>query len=70
MVLSAECAAVGRRIDELGLAGADLQINALRRGDIVGEAPDGALVLQEGDAVVLQGPPEQLAHAEQRLIGG
>jgi CPA2 family monovalent cation:H+ antiporter-2 len=70
VVLSAECAAVGRRIDELGLAGADLQINALRRGDIVGEAPDGALVLQEGDAVVLQGPPEQLAHAEQRLIGG
>lgn len=43
---------------------------ALRRGDIRGEEPSPGMTLRAGDAVVLQGPFDDLAQAEQRLVHG
>jgi CPA2 family monovalent cation:H+ antiporter-2 len=61
-------AAVGCRIDELGLAGVGAEVTAVRRRGIRGAEPSGDMVLQAGDVVVLRGGPEALELAEARLL--
>jgi CPA2 family monovalent cation:H+ antiporter-2 len=66
--LAAGSAATGRRLDELELAGAGVELTALLRHGrrILDPAPDTQLVA--GDVVVLFGAPEALARVEARLL--
>jgi CPA2 family monovalent cation:H+ antiporter-2 len=68
VVLPAESQAVGRTLAELELMTDTLTVQAVRRGDIRGEEPSPEMVLRAGDVLVLQGPPEALAAAEERLL--
>jgi CPA2 family monovalent cation:H+ antiporter-2 len=68
--LPAKAYAVGLRLADLGLEKEGIWISALRRGETRCEAPDPNLVLRSGDVLVLGGTPEQLAHAEERLLMG
>lgn len=68
--LAADAVAVGHRLGDLGLEGDGVLVVAVRRGGIRGDDPDANMVLKDGDVLVLGGTPEQLAHAEQRLLAG
>ena len=70
VVLPPEGHAVGRTLADLGVLSETTTVHAVRRGAIRGEAPSPEMVLRAGDAVVLQGPPEELALAEERLLRG
>jgi CPA2 family monovalent cation:H+ antiporter-2 len=70
VLLPAGAFAVGRRLEELGLEEEGIEINAVRRRGIRGSEPTPDLRLSPGDVLVLAGRPEQLAHAEQRLLRG
>ncbi len=68
VTLPAGARAVGQILQQLDLRGAlALQV---RRADGRVLQPDGQLVLGEGDAVVLSGSQQQLALAEDVLLGG
>ncbi len=68
VTLPAGARAVGQILQQLDLHGAlALQV---RRADGRVLQPDGQLVLGEGDAVVLSGSQQQLALAEDVLLGG
>lgn len=62
--------AVGRHLGGLGLAELGVRVVAVRRGAIRGEDPSPELMLRIGDAVVLMGPAEPLAHVEALLHKG
>jgi CPA2 family monovalent cation:H+ antiporter-2 len=62
--------AAGRTIGEVGKRGARVAFTSVRRQGIVGRDPDPAMVLREGDVVVLHGAPEDLEHAEALLLAG
>jgi CPA2 family monovalent cation:H+ antiporter-2 len=62
--------AVGRTIQDLRERGANLNISAIRRDDIVGRDPSDDTVLREGDVLVLYGKPDALAHGEDVLLMG
>ncbi len=70
VVIPAESPAVGRTLADFGVPGGPVTVFAVRRGDIRGEEPSPGMTLRAGDAVVLQGPAEDLAQAEQRLVHG
>jgi CPA2 family monovalent cation:H+ antiporter-2 len=70
VVVPPEGHAVGRTLAELGVATDTVSVQAVRRGAIRGEEPTPEMVLRAGDAVVLQGPAEELAVAEERLLRG
>ncbi len=70
VVLPEEAYGVGKRLAELGLDGADVEVLAVRRGGIRGEDPSPELELRSGDALVLRGSPEQLEWAEKRIRSG
>jgi CPA2 family monovalent cation:H+ antiporter-2 len=61
-------AAVGRMLGDLGLAGLEVTVTAVRRRGIRAADPGDELVLAAGDVVVLRGRPEALSLAEQRLL--
>jgi len=50
--------------------GAKVAFTALRRAGITGREPDSATVLREGDALVVYGSADALAHAEAVLLTG
>ena len=66
--IEAGAAAIGKRLGELGLTALGAEVTAVRRRGIRGAEPSDALVLQEGDVVVLRGVPEALERAEERLL--
>jgi CPA2 family monovalent cation:H+ antiporter-2 len=70
VVLAPESPGVGKTLAETGLTGTEATVQSVRRGTIRGEDPSPEMVLRAGDAVVLEGPPEALALAEQRLLRG
>lgn len=70
VVIPADSPAVGHTLEDLGLGGGPVTVFALRRGDIRGEEPSPEMTLRAGDAVVLQGPSDDLAQAEQQLVHG
>jgi monovalent cation:H+ antiporter-2, CPA2 family len=61
---------VGRRLGELGLAEMGLTVSALRRHGLRGLEPDGTVVLEAGDVVVLLGTAAAVMDGETRLLGG
>jgi monovalent cation:H+ antiporter-2, CPA2 family len=60
--------AVGRTLEELGLASMGVEVTAIRRHGIRGVEPGPETKLREADIVVLRGPPDALALAEERLL--
>jgi CPA2 family monovalent cation:H+ antiporter-2 len=70
VVIGRDSWAVGKTLGEVALQDKDVRAAAIRRGGIRGEAPDPAIVLRPGDALVLEGLPDRLAQVEHRLQGG
>ena len=70
VVLGPGSKSIGQTIDELGLSSMDINVLALRRGNIRGDEPDITIKLREGDALLLEGGTEQLQHAEEILLSG
>ena len=60
--------AIGRRLESLNLH--DVEISAIRRHGIRGLEPGPETELQEGDVVVLLGPPTAISAAEAKLLQG
>jgi CPA2 family monovalent cation:H+ antiporter-2 len=60
--------AVGKSIEELGLAELGVEVSAVRRRDIKAIEPLPETRFQAGDVVVLLGRPEVLQAAEMRLL--
>jgi CPA2 family monovalent cation:H+ antiporter-2 len=68
VTLPASSRAVGRTLGEQAIASYDVTVVSLRRASGAVLRPDDALVLAEGDTLVLSGRPEALALAEAALL--
>ena len=60
--------AVGRTLEELGLASMGVEVTAIRRHGIRGVEPGPETKLRAADILVLRGLPDALAVAEERLL--
>lgn len=69
VVLPPDCHAIGRRLGDIPVPH-QVQVKAVRRGRIRGESPQPDMQLQANDALVLQGPPEELERAETVFLRG
>ncbi len=70
VALSAGAFGCGKRLIDLWLEGHDVQIKSLRRRNLKPQEPTPDTVMAEGDVLVLQGTPENLALAENILLKG
>jgi len=70
VVLSDRSHATGRRLGDLDLHAAGVQVVAIRRHGIRGDEPLEHTCLQAGDALVLEGTTQQLDAAQRRLQDG
>ncbi len=70
MTLPLSAKTLGKSIDELALHALKVRVMSLRRKDGVICAIDESTALSEGDTLVLNGKPEALALAEQKLLRG
>jgi CPA2 family monovalent cation:H+ antiporter-2 len=70
VVLPPSAWAVGRRLDEVRVHGAEVAFTAIRRQGITGREPAGDTELREGDVVVIYGVPAALERAEAVLLAG
>jgi CPA2 family monovalent cation:H+ antiporter-2 len=61
---------IGRNLDEVRRAGAEVAFTAIRRQGILGREPAGDTQFEDGDIVVIYGTPEALEHAEAVLLAG
>jgi CPA2 family monovalent cation:H+ antiporter-2 len=62
--------AIGRTLDELGLAELRVEVTAVRRRNVRTLTPEPATRIEEGDVVVLLGVATDLAAAEIKLMQG
>lgn len=70
VVLAPGCQAIDKKIEDLHLGELGVSILSIRRGNIRGDEPDIQMVLQQGDALLLEGGSEELELAEERLLKG
>jgi CPA2 family monovalent cation:H+ antiporter-2 len=61
---------IGRAVDEVRRAGAEVAFTGIRRQGVLGRDPAGDTEFQEGDVVVIYGTPDKLEHAEAVLLAG
>ena len=61
---------IGKCVDEVRRAGAQVAFTSIRRQGILGREPTGDTEFQDGDIVVVYGTPEALEHAEAVLLAG
>jgi CPA2 family monovalent cation:H+ antiporter-2 len=61
---------IGKAVDEVRGAGAQVTFTGIRRQGILGRDPSGDTQFQEGDVVVIYGTPDALEHAEAVLLAG
>ncbi|HEV7607526.1 MAG TPA: cation:proton antiporter [Steroidobacteraceae bacterium] len=61
---------IGKRVDEVRQAGAEVAFTGIRRQGIIGREPSGDTEFQDGDIVVIYGTPAALEHAEAVLLAG
>jgi CPA2 family monovalent cation:H+ antiporter-2 len=61
---------IGRNVDEVRKAGAQVAFTGIRRQGILGREPSGDTRFEDGDIVVIYGTPEALEHAEAVLLAG
>ena len=69
VVLPPDCYAVNRRLGDIPIP-EEVWVNAVRRGQIRGESPQPDMQLQANDALILQGPPDELERAESVFLRG
>lgn len=62
--------AVGITLAELNLAEFDVNVDAIKRGHVRGENPDGETKLRVDDHLVLSGSPEDINRAEKHILRG
>ncbi len=70
IVLPPRAWAVGRPLQLVREAGAEVAFTALRRQGITGREPDDSTVLRGGDVLVVYGMPEAIERAEAILLTG
>jgi CPA2 family monovalent cation:H+ antiporter-2 len=70
VVLPAAAHACGLRLLDVWLESYQVKVKAVRRPNVKGLDPTPDMVLLEGDVVVMQGKPDNLARAEQYLLTG
>ncbi len=70
VLLDERDAAVGKTLDEVNLAGMEVEVNSMRRHNVHGSQPAGDMVLRAGDVLVLLGQQNPLLAAEKRLREG
>lgn len=70
IMLDAGAAAVGKTIEALNIDTEGVFLIALRRGGVRQMEPDPASRLVAGDVLILNGPPEDLARAEMKILQG
>ena len=70
ITLSATSFALGRPLGTLGLGPLGVTVLSLRRSSGKASAPNDALLLEEGDILVLAGRVDALGQAENRLLNG
>jgi len=70
VVIDPGAAAIGRSLEQTGLAQIGVEVKSLRRHGAAPVAPEAVTVLQEGDVLVLLGVGESLAAAEIKLLQG
>src|SRR6187402_2616881 len=61
---------IGKCVEEVRRAGAEVAFTGIRRQGILGREPTGDMEFQDGDIVVIYGTPEALEHAEAVLLAG
>ena len=70
VVLPPRAWAVGRSLTEVRARGCEVGFTAIRRNGVTGREPDSAMLLREGDVLVIFGLPAALEHAESVLLAG
>jgi len=70
IMLDVGAAAVGKTIEALNIDTEGVFLIALRRGGVRQMEPDPASRLVAGDVLILNGPPEDLARAEMKILQG
>ncbi len=68
VTLDQNARAIGALVKDLELEG--VALTAVRRGGIRGDEPSPDTELREQDVLILYGTPQQLAHAEKKLLQG
>lgn len=61
---------IGKCVDEVRKAGAQVAFTGIRRQGILGREPSGDTEFEDGDIVVIYGTPEALEHAEAVMLAG
>jgi CPA2 family monovalent cation:H+ antiporter-2 len=61
---------IGKCVDEVRKAGAQVAFTGIRRQGILGREPAGDMAFEDGDIVVIYGTPEALEHAEAVMLAG
>jgi CPA2 family monovalent cation:H+ antiporter-2 len=61
---------IGKCVDEVRRAGAEVAFTGIRRQGILGREPSGDTQFADGDIVVIYGTPDALEHAEAVLLAG
>ncbi|HUQ09785.1 MAG TPA: cation:proton antiporter [Steroidobacteraceae bacterium] len=61
---------IGKNVDEVRRAGAQVAFTSIRRQGILGREPSGDTQFEDGDIVVIYGTPDALEHAEAVLLAG
>ena len=61
---------IGRAVEEVRQAGAEVAFTGIRRDGVLGRDPPGDMQFHEGDIVVICGTPDKLEHAEAVLLAG
>jgi CPA2 family monovalent cation:H+ antiporter-2 len=61
---------IGKCVDEVRRAGAEVAFTGIRRQGILGREPTGDTEFEDGDIVVIYGTPEALEHAEAVMLAG
>ena len=68
--LSDDAYAIGKTLGQLGLGKCGVEVNAIRRRQILAHEPSEETILQDGDVIVLLGIPSALLAGEARLLKG
>ena len=68
VLLGPGAGAIGRTLDEINLEQLGCEVSAIRRRGIRAVEPAPETRLEEGDVVVVLGPPEAVSAAEERLL--
>ncbi len=70
VMLGAHDAAVGKRLGEMKLDELNIEVNGVRRHNVLGTQPAEDMLLRAGDVLMLLGQPVTLEAAEKRLREG